>query len=67
MDCRGSILVTRLGMYYPARFAGFAFLASGYCPPLPGFDLKVVLEHQQQYLYNEAPEVEQANGLGPSS
>ncbi|PIL37011.1 hypothetical protein GSI_00703 [Ganoderma sinense ZZ0214-1] len=49
----GSILVSRLGMYYPTRFAAFAFLASGYCPPLPGFDLKVVLDNQKNLAGSE--------------
>lgn len=50
---RGSILVSRLGMYYPTRFAAFAFLASGYCPPLPAFDLKVVLDNQKNLAGSE--------------
>ncbi|TBU32927.1 alpha/beta-hydrolase [Dichomitus squalens] len=49
----GSILVSRLGMYYPTRFVAFAFLASGYCPPLAGFDLKVVLDHQKKLAGSE--------------
>lgn len=50
---RGSILASRLGMYYPTRFAGLAFLASGYCPPLAGFDLKAVLAHQREHVGTE--------------
>ena len=40
-------------MYYPTRFEAFAFLASGYCPPLAGFDLKVVLDHQKKLTGSE--------------
>ena len=40
-------------MYYPTRFAGLAFLASGYCPPLAGFDLKAVLAHQREHVGTE--------------
>ena len=35
-------------MYYPTRFSGLFFLASGYCPPLAWFDLKTVLAHQRE-------------------
>ncbi|TFK93585.1 alpha/beta-hydrolase [Polyporus arcularius HHB13444] len=46
----GSILASRMAMYYPTRFSGLVFLASGYCPPLAGFDLKVVLAHQREHV-----------------
>ena len=40
-------------MYYPTRFAGLAFLASGYCPPLAGLDLKTVLKTQREAVGTE--------------
>ena len=35
MECRGSTLASRLAIYYPDRFIGFAFLGVGYTPPTP--------------------------------
>jgi hypothetical protein len=40
---RGSALNSRLANRFPDRFLGFAFLALGYFPPSPEFDIDSVL------------------------
>jgi hypothetical protein len=37
---RGCALILRLAKFYPARFAGFAFLAVGYLAPTPGYNFE---------------------------
>ena len=38
-NTRGSGLNSRLANYYGERFIGFGFLALGYVPPTPNFDV----------------------------
>ena len=43
MECRGSILTSRLASYYPERFKAYAFVAVGYSPTSAGFDYETAL------------------------
>ena len=38
-SCRGCVIVSRLGNLYPERIMALAFLAAGYIPPSPTFDI----------------------------
>ncbi|KZT30637.1 epoxide hydrolase [Neolentinus lepideus HHB14362 ss-1] len=46
----GSKIVSRLASYYPERFTAYAFLAVGYQPPMPTFDVQQALQMTKQRL-----------------
>lgn len=40
---RGCALISGLATFYPARFAGFAFLAVGYLAPTPDYNFEAFI------------------------
>lgn len=48
--CRGSSLLSRLGIDFPDRFCAISFLAVGFRPPSPNFDLDAIIAMCQKAL-----------------
>ena len=51
---RGSILTSRLSVYFPDRFIGFAFLGVAYSPPRPKFNYEEALAQATKFIGFEA-------------